>query len=39
VGVAVEKEFGLPIKYMGSGEQISDLAPFDAERFIESLLE
>ena len=39
VGVAVEKEFGLPIKYMGSGEQISDLAPFNAERFIESLLE
>lgn len=39
VGMAVEKEFGLPIKYMGSGEQISDLAPFDAERFIESLLE
>ena len=38
-GVAVEKEFGLPIKYMGSGEQISDLAPFDAERFIEGLLE
>ena len=39
VGMAVEKEFGLPIKYIGSGEQISDLAPFDAERFIESLLE
>jgi fused signal recognition particle receptor len=39
VGMAVEKEFGLPIKYMGSGEQISDLAPFDAERFIEGLLE
>ena len=39
VGVAVEKEFGLPIKYIGSGEQISDLAPFDAKRFIEGLLE
>ena len=39
VGVAVEKEFGLPIKYIGSGEQISDPAPFDAERFIEGLLE
>ncbi|MEY3128564.1 MAG: hypothetical protein RIS06_1120 [Actinomycetota bacterium] len=39
VGVAVEKEFGLPIKYIGSGEQISDLAPFNAERFIEGLLE
>lgn len=39
VGVAVEKEFGLPIKYMGSGEQISDLALFDAERFINGLLE
>lgn len=39
VGIAVEKEFGLPIKYIGSGEQISDLAPFGAERFIEGLLE
>lgn len=39
VGMAVEKDFGLPIKYIGSGEQISDLAPFDAERFIEGLLE
>lgn len=39
VGMAVEKEFGLPIKYMGSGEQISDLAPFNAQRFIEGLLE
>jgi len=39
VGMAVEKEFGLPIKYIGSGEQISDLAPFDAERFIEGLME
>ena len=39
VGMAVEKEFGLPIKYIGSGEQISDLAPFNAERFIEGLLE
>ena len=39
VGMAVEKEFGLPIKYIGSGEQISDLAPFDAGRFIEGLLE
>ena len=39
VGMAVEKEFGLPIKYIGSGEQISDLAPFDAERFIQGLLE
>ena len=39
VGMAVEKEFGLPIKYIGSGEQISDLVPFDAERFIEGLLE
>lgn len=39
VAIAVEKEFGLPIKYIGSGEQISDLAPFDAERFIEGLLE
>jgi len=37
VGLAIEKEFGLPIKFIGTGEQISDLAPFDPEQYIASL--
>ena len=39
VGLAIEKEFGLPIKFIGMGEQISDLAPFDPEQYIASLFD
>ena len=39
VGLAVEKEFGLPIKFIGTGEQISDLAPFDPVHYIASLFD
>jgi len=30
--------FGLPIRYIGVGETLEDLMPFDAEAFIDSLL-
>jgi len=30
--------FGLPIRYIGVGETLEDLMPFDAEEFIDSLL-
>ena len=36
--LAVKKELGLPIQYIGTGERIEDMAPFDAEEFIEALL-
>jgi fused signal recognition particle receptor len=39
IGLAIEKEFGLPIKFIGTGEQISDLAPFDPEQYIASLFD
>jgi fused signal recognition particle receptor len=39
VGLAIEKEFRLPIKFIGTGEQISDLAPFDPEQYIASLFD
>ena len=39
VGLAIEKEFGLPIKFIGTGEQVSDLAPFDPEQYIASLFD
>lgn len=37
VAIAIEKETGLPIKFIGTGESVSDLAPFDATSYIDSL--
>jgi fused signal recognition particle receptor len=35
--VAIQKELGLPIKFIGVGEQADDLQPFDAQQFAEAL--
>ncbi len=35
--VAIARELNLPIRYIGVGEKVDDLLPFDAEKFIESL--
>ena len=35
--VAIQRELGLPIKYIGLGEQADDLQPFDAANFAEAL--
>ncbi len=37
VVVAVRQSINLPIKYIGVGEAIDDLQPFDEEAFVESL--
>ncbi len=37
VALAIEKETGLPIKFVGSGEAIGDLALFEPGSYIESL--
>ena len=37
VVVPITRELGLPIRYIGVGEQVGDLLPFDPETFIESL--
>ena len=37
--VAIARELNLPIRYVGVGEKVDDLLPFDAEKFIESLFE
>jgi fused signal recognition particle receptor len=37
--VAIARELNLPIRYVGIGEKVEDLLPFDAEKFIESLFE
>jgi fused signal recognition particle receptor len=39
VVVAIARELNLPIRYVGVGEKLDDLLPFDAEKFIESLFE
>jgi len=35
---ALAKEFGLPIRYVGLGESLDDLRPFDATAFVDGLL-
>jgi fused signal recognition particle receptor len=35
--VAIQKELGLPIKFVGLGEQADDLQPFDPKQFAEAL--
>ncbi len=35
--VAVQRELGLPVKLVGLGETVDDLAPFDPELFVEGL--
>jgi fused signal recognition particle receptor len=35
----ISKELGIPVKYIGVGEQIDDLQLFDKESFIKALLE
>ncbi len=35
--VAIQRELGLPVKFIGVGEQPDDLQPFDAKQFAEAL--
>lgn len=37
--VAITRELGLPIRYVGVGERADDLVPFDAKTFVRSLFE
>jgi fused signal recognition particle receptor len=37
--VAIQKELGLPVKFIGVGEQPDDLQPFDAREFARALFE
>ncbi|MGC1903816.1 MAG: signal recognition particle-docking protein FtsY, partial [Candidatus Acidiferrum sp.] len=37
--VAIARELGLPIRFVGTGEQINDLVPFDAETYVNSLFD
>jgi fused signal recognition particle receptor len=37
--VAIARELGLPIRFVGTGEKIDDLVPFDAQTFVNSLFD
>ena len=39
VVVAIARELNLPIRYVGVGEKIDDLLPFEAEKFVASLFD
>ena len=36
--IAVARELQIPVKFIGVGEQIDDLMPFDAKSFVEALI-
>ena len=38
VVVALTQEFGIPVKLVGTGEDVDDLEPFDADRFVNEVL-
>jgi fused signal recognition particle receptor len=39
VVVAISQELGLPVRYVGVGEKIGDLLPFDPQAFVDGLFE
>ena len=39
VVVAISRELGLPVRYVGVGEKAGDLLPFDPHQFVDSLFE
>src|SRR5207248_3448917 len=36
---AIKQKLGLPVKFIGVGEKLDDLEPFDAETYVEALFE
>ena len=36
--LAIKQELGIPILFIGTGESLEDLSPFDAREFVDSLL-
>ena len=37
--LSVKKELGIPVKFIGVGEKIDDMKPFDADEFANALFE
>jgi fused signal recognition particle receptor len=38
IAVAIARELKLPVKYVGVGEKLEDLLPFDSKAFVDSML-
>lgn len=39
IAVAIQAEYGIPVKYIGVGEQIDSLQKFDSEEFVNALFD
>ena len=39
IAVAIQAEYGVPVKYIGIGEKIDDLQKFDADEFVNALFD
>lgn len=39
IAVAIQSELGIPVKYIGVGEQIDDLQKFNADTYVQALFE
>jgi len=37
--ISIKKELNIPVKFIGVGEKIDDMQPFDAKEFVEALFE
>lgn len=37
--ISIQEELGVPVQYIGVGEDVEDLQPFDAARFVQALFE
>ena len=37
IAMAIRSELGLPVRYIGVGEQLDDMQPFDAKEYIEAI--
>jgi fused signal recognition particle receptor len=37
--VSIQEELGVPVRFIGVGEEVEDLQPFDAPRFVQALFE
>lgn len=39
IAIAIQSELGIPVKYIGVGEKISDLQKFDSDSFVDALFD
>ena len=38
IALAIERETGLPVKFVGTGESAGDFQPFDAQKYLSGLI-